>query len=84
LSKLTIAVKEVIPIVLAAAVFGLNWSGIIIQFVVDNAAVVDVLNATYCNESHMIYLIRLLVFYAAKYIFWFTTTHIQYQERGIL
>ena len=76
LSKLTIAVKELIPVVLAAAVFGPNWSGMIIQFVVDNAAVVDVLNATYCNESHMMHLIRLLVFYAAKYNFWFTATHI--------
>jgi len=83
LCKLTIAIKELIPVVLAAAVFGPNWSGMIVQFVVDNAAVVDALKATYCNESHMMHLIRLLVFYAAKYNFWFTAVHIPGKENVI-
>ena len=40
------------------------------KFMVDNAAVVDVLDAT-----HMMHLIHLLV-YAAKFNFWFSASHI--------
>ena len=36
---LSIAVKELIPVVLAAAVFGPQWAEKIVQFVVDNAVV---------------------------------------------
>ena len=54
--------KELIPVVLAAALFGHQWVGKVVQFVVDNKAVVDVLNATFCSDTHMMHLIRLLVF----------------------
>ena len=76
LCQLSIAVKELIPVVLAAALFGHQWAGKVVQFVVDNKAVVDVLNATFCSDTHMMHLIRLLVFFAAKYNFWFTAAHI--------
>ena len=32
--------------------------------------------ATYSKDLHMMHLIRLLVFFASKYNFWFTVTHI--------
>ena len=76
LQHLSIAVKELIPVVLAAATFGHRWSGKLVKFMVDNAAVVDVLNSTFCKESHMMHLIHLLVFYAAKFNFWFSASHI--------
>ena len=76
LSQLSIAVKELIPVVLAAATFGRIWPGKIVQFVVDNKAVVSVLNSIYSKEVHIMHLVRLLVFFAARYNFWFSATHI--------
>ena len=76
LQHLSIAIKELIPVVLAAATFGHQWSGKVVQFVVDNAAVVEVIKATYSKELHLMHLIRLLVFFAAKFNFWFTASHI--------
>ena len=61
---------------LAAAMFGHQWAGKVVQFVVDNMAVVEVITATYSKDLHIVHLIRLLVFFASKYNFWFTATHI--------
>ena len=52
------------------------FSGKVVQFVVDNKAVVEVIRATYSKDLHLMHLIRLLVFFASKYNFWFTATHI--------
>ena len=76
LSHLNIAVKELIPVILAAACFGRQWAGKVVQFVVDNKAVVDVLQATFCKDVHMMRLVRLLVFLVGKHNFWFTAVHI--------
>ena len=76
LCHLSITVKELIPAILAATLFGHQWVGNVVQFVVDNKAVVDVLNATFYSDTHMMHLIRLLVFFAAKYNFWFTAAYI--------
>ena len=62
LIPLPIAVKEMFPVVLAAATFGHQWAGKVIQFVVDNMAVVDVIKATYSKDLHMMHLIRLWYF----------------------
>ena len=49
---------------------------IVIQFVVDNMAVVDVIKASHSNDLHMMHLIQLLAFLASKYNFWFTAMHV--------
>ena len=41
---LSIAVKEFIPIVIVAAVFGCQWNGKIVMFQVDDFAVMQVIN----------------------------------------
>ena len=61
---------------LAAAIFGPQWSGKVVQFKIDNAAVVQVIEATYAQNAHLMHLVRLLVFYASYYDFWFTASHI--------
>ena len=61
---------------IAAAVFGRQWKGKIVKFLVDNLAVVQVLNATYCKEVHLMHLIRVLVFLAAHFNFWFRAEHL--------
>ena len=72
----SITVKELFPVVIAAAIFGRYWSGQLIQFSVDNEAVVHVPQATYSHESHLMHLIRILVFLASHFNFWFTASHI--------
>ena len=71
-----IATKELIPVVIAAAIFGRQWHGQLVQFSVDNMAVVHVLKATYCKDLHLMHLICILVFLAACFNFWFVANHI--------
>ena len=52
------------------------WASQVVQFQVDNQVVVDVVSSTYSRNSHLMHLIRLLVFFAAKYSFWFTAMHV--------
>jgi len=47
LQSCSIAVKELVPVVVAAALYGSQWRGKIVTFVVDSTAVVEVLNSTY-------------------------------------
>ena len=71
-----IAVKELFPVVIAAAIYGNQWSGKLVQFKVDNIAVVQVIQATYSREPHLMHLIRILVFFAAHFNFWFSASHV--------
>ena len=64
----------------AAALFGNQWQGQLIQFTVDNMAVVHVLNSTYSKDPHVMHLIRILVFIAAR---WFIAKHIEGQANTI-
>ena len=68
LNPISIAVKEVFPVALAAAMFGHLRVGKVnvIQFMVDNMTVVDVIKASHSNDLHMMHLIQLLVFLASK------------------
>jgi len=72
----SIAVKELVPVVMAAAVWGHPWKGQVIQFVSDNEAVVQVLNAGHAREESLSHLLRCLFFIAASFNFWFCATHI--------
>ena len=76
LQETSIQVKEMIPVVLAAALGGKYWGGKMVRFRVDNRAVVDIVNGLYSHEPHLMHLLRLLVFFAATYDFWFKATHI--------
>ena len=40
---LSVAVKGMIPVVIAASLFGCHWNSEIVEFIVDDAAVVAVL-----------------------------------------
>lgn len=83
LQALSIAIKEMIPVVLASAVFGRGWSGKIIQFHVDNKAVVDIINSTSTKNTHLMHLTRVLVFMAAHFNFWFKAKHIEGQKNSL-
>ena len=83
LQPLPIATKELIPIVLAAAIWGSHWSGKIVLFRVDNMAVVEAINASFCKDAHLMHLIRLLVFFASYHSFWFYAAHIAGKDNNM-
>ena len=66
---LSIAVKELFPIVIAAAVWGHRWKGLSITSYCDNTAVVAVLNSRSCRDKHLMHLLRCLFFYEAYWQF---------------
>ena len=76
MQTIPIAVKELFPVVIAAAIYGNQWLGKLVLFRVNNMAVVEVLKATYGREPHLMYLIRMLVFFAAHFNFWFSASHV--------
>ena len=77
LQSWSITIKELTPVVIGAALFGPQWRGHLVQFSVDNMAVVHVLNSTYSKDDHIMHLIRILVFLAAHFDFWFMARHIE-------
>ena len=54
--------KELLPIVLATAVWGKEWSGKVVKCYCDNLAVVEVLSSGYSKDSLLIHLLRCLFF----------------------
>ena len=73
---LSIAAKELVPIVMAAALWGHKWQGMVVQFVSDNKAVVAVSNSGYARDGVLMHLLRCLLFIAASFSFWYSTCHI--------
>ena len=70
--------------VVAAAVFGSQWKGRLIQFSEDNMAVVHILTTTYSKDAHLMHLIRILMFLAAHFDCWFVTKHIEGISRRLV
>ena len=60
-----IAVKELIPTVIAAAVWGEHWKGRTVCCRCDNQAVVAAINSRSCRESHIMHMLRCLFFIEA-------------------
>lgn len=71
-----ITIKELLPIVVAAALWGSQWAGKTIQAQCDNIAVVAMVNARSCCETEAMHLLRCLAFLEAKYSFLLWASHI--------
>ena len=71
-----ITAKELVPIVIAAAVWGPHWSQQHICFHSDNSAVVALLQSLTSRDSLILHLIRCLSFFAALFRFHFTSAHV--------
>ncbi len=71
-----ISVKELLPIVLAAAIWGHGWAGHRVLFYSDNAAVVAVIQRRSARDTCLLHLLRCLYFYAAHFQFTYTAHHI--------
>ena len=74
--SISITVKELVPIVIAAALWGHQWSRKCICFRSDNMAVVDLLRSCTSQEALLMHLLRCLTFYSAFFRFHFRAAHV--------
>ena len=72
-----ITVKELLPIVLAVAMWGNKWQGKTVRCQCDNAAVVAMLRSGWCKKEHAMHLIRSLYFFQASYNVRLVAEHIR-------
>ena len=73
---MSISVKELVPIVAAATIWGPLWSGSHVLFHCDNEAVITVLQNRNAHETTLVQLLQCLFFYSARFQFHFSATHI--------
>ncbi len=71
-----IAVKELVPIIIAAVTRGSDWKGLSVCARCDNKAVVDVLTSRSCKDKDLMQLLRSLFFLEAIYQFRLVAVHI--------
>ena len=80
---LSIAYKELFPIVLAASLWGHQWSAKRVEFCSDNTAVVEVLRSGTSRDSNLMVLLRHLSLLAARHSFVFTARHVPGKSNAI-
>ena len=78
----SITAKELLPIVLAAAVWGPQWRGRAIRYRCDNAAIVHVLHTSRSTEPLVMQLLRGLHLFAMEHAFYFSAMHIAGTDNG--
>ena len=72
-----ITVKELVPIVIAAAIWGEQWAGSTVLANCDNAAVVAIINQGSSKDQECMHLMRCLSFIAAQFNFNLVAAHIK-------
>lgn len=77
ISSQHITIKELVPIVIAAAVWGAAWKGKVVLAQCDNAAVVEIINHGSSKNPEAMQLTRCLAFIAARREFHIRATHIR-------
>ena len=70
-----IATQELLPIVLATAIWGRLWTGLHVQCLCDNKAVVAVINSRSCKDGDMMHLLCSLFFFEAEFQFSMVAAH---------
>ena len=73
---LQIAIKELVPIMIALFLWGQKWKGHKVLARCDNEAVVVVLNKRYSKDPHLAHMIRTLFFVEAHFQFQLKAAHI--------
>ena len=74
--RVDISVKELVPLVFAAATWGAGWAGHHVSFHVDNMAVVAVIQRRCAKDDLLTHFLRCLCFYGAYFHFEFSAIHI--------
>ena len=75
-NSVSIAVKELLPVVAAAAIWGASWEGSRVLFLSDNMAVVQALSSRSAKDSLMVHLLRCLFFFEAHFRFEYGSRHV--------
>ena len=75
-----IAVKELVPVVIAVAVWGKQWQGQTVLVCSDNMAVVAALKAGSCQDVTMMHLLRCLHFFSAYHQLKILSDHVPGKE----
>ena len=75
-ATIEISAKELVPVVMAAAIWGRYWSGRHVCFHSDNMAVVAVLKSRTAKTPHLMHLLRCFLFFCAYYAFHFSVEHV--------
>ena len=76
MSAILIAVKELIPIILAAAIWGQCWKGLVVTCHCDNVVAVSAVQFRSCRQQHIMHLLRCLFFVEARFDFQLRCVHI--------
>ena len=74
--QLHIAIKELVPILIAVMIWGQKWRGYTVAVFCDNEAVVAILGSQYCKEPTLMHMLRVLFFAEAHYQFRLVAQHI--------
>ena len=74
------ACKELLPIVIACAIWGHMWTGKKIKCVTDNTAVVAIVNSGKSQDQLAMHLVRCLFFFTATWHMTIQATHIAGKE----
>ena len=82
-SNITIAPKELVPIVLAVAPWGHHWGGLRIRAQCDNMAVVFAINTGRARDKLLMQLLRYLYFYCAEYNITLSASHLRGAENSV-
>ena len=72
----SIALKELIPVVLAAATWGSLWGGLLVMLHSDNMAVVSQVNSLHARDPAACNMLRCLAFFQAHFDFRLRAVHI--------
>ena len=72
-----ITIKELAPIVLAAAIWGKKWRGKTVKVQCDNMAVVYLINDGSSRDEEAMHLLRCLAFISARFEFYMFAVHIR-------
>lgn len=73
--SLSIAYKELFPIVLVASLWGHQWSAKLVEFYSDNMVVVEVLQSGTSRDVNLMVLLHHLSMFVARHSFAFTACH---------
>ena len=74
--QLSIAYKELFPIVISAHIWGRQWARKTVLFRSDNEAVVHILNSRTSRDPGIMHILRSLLLAAAQFNFTFTSCHV--------
>ena len=75
-TPLHITIKELLPVVIATAVWGRNWAGKTVRALCDNMAVVHIIRSRQSKEPNAMHLLRCLALIECSFQFSLVSRHI--------